>query len=60
MALKSEKGRLTPDGVARIFELRAQNNPKSGEPWTYQQIAADLEVCVSTVYNVLKGKTHAG
>ena len=51
--LKSEKGRLTADGVARIHELRAKGQ-------TYQEIATTLRVCMTTVYNVLKGKTHAG
>jgi len=59
MALKSLKGRLTPEGVERIKNLRNSANPKTGKAWTYQQIAAELDVCLSTVYSVLKGKTHA-
>lgn len=55
MALKSEKGRLTADGVARIRELRA-NDPKK---WTYQALAVELGVCLTTIYNVCKERTHA-
>lgn len=54
MALKSEKGRLTPDGVARIRELRAEDPKK----WTYQALAVELGVCLTTVYNVCKARTH--
>jgi hypothetical protein len=60
MALKSEKGRLQAEGVAKIFELRTTKHPYTGRPWTYQQIAHEMGVCVSTVYNAVKGKTHAG
>lgn len=49
--LKSEKGRLTADGVAKIRELRAQG-------MTYQAIAEELKVCLTTVYNVCKARTH--
>jgi hypothetical protein len=58
MALKSPKGRLQPEGVEKIFRLRNESNPATGRPWTYQQIATEMCVCMSTVYNVLKGKTH--
>lgn len=51
MAYKSEKGRLTPDGVARVRELRAAGR-------TYQQIATELDVCMTTIYNVCKRRTH--
>lgn len=54
MALKSEKGRLTPEGVAKIRELREQDPQK----WTYQALAAELDVCLTTIYNVCKRKTH--
>lgn len=60
MALKSDKGRLQPEGVEKIFRLRKEKHPKTGCRWTYQQIAVEMGVCLSTVYNVLKGKTHAG
>jgi len=58
MALKSEKGRLQPEGVGRIKKLREEQHPATGKKWTYQQIAVEMGVCLSTVYNVLKGKTH--
>jgi hypothetical protein len=58
MALKSEKGRLTDEGVERVFKLRTEKNPETGERWTYLQIAVELGVTQSTVYNILKGKTH--
>lgn len=51
MAYKSEKGRLTPDGVDRVHALRAEGK-------TYQQIAEELKVCLTTVYNVCKRRTH--
>lgn len=54
MSLKTQKGRLTPDGVARIRELREQDPVK----WTYQALAAELDVCLTTIYNVCKRKTH--
>jgi hypothetical protein len=54
MALKSEKGRLTADGVAHIRKLRADDPVK----WTYQALAAELGVCLTTVYNVCKERTH--
>lgn len=50
--LKSLKGRLTADGVARIRELRAAGK-------TYQAIAEEMKVCLTTVYNVCKQRTHA-
>jgi hypothetical protein len=56
--LKSPKGRLNEKGVARVFQLRKEKHPKTGRRWTYQQIAEELEVCQSTIYNILKGKTH--
>lgn len=49
--LKTKKGRLTPDGAARIRELRSQGR-------TYQQIAEELRVCLTTVYNCCKHRTH--
>lgn len=54
MALKSEKGRLTPDGVARIRDLRARDPKK----WTYQALAEELRVSLTTIYNVCKQRTH--
>ncbi len=54
MALKTDKGRLTPEGAVRIRELRAQDPEK----WTYQRLAAELDVCLTTIYNVCKRKTH--
>jgi transposase len=48
------------DGVARIYKLREENHPETGKRWTYQQIATDLGVSMSTVYNVLTEKTHKG
>lgn len=48
---KSEKGRLTPVGVQRVRTLREEGK-------TYQQIAQELEVCLTTVYNVCKRRTH--
>lgn len=48
---KSPKGRLTAEGVERVRELREQGK-------TYQQIAEELQVCMTTVYNVCKGRTH--
>jgi hypothetical protein len=53
--MKSAKGRLTPEGVAYIRKLRAQDAKK----WTYQALAAELGVCLTTVYNVCKERTHA-
>jgi len=50
--LKTLKGRLTPDGVARIRQLRAEGK-------TYQAIAEEMKVCLTTIYNVCKQKTHA-
>ena len=50
--LKSEKGRLTQAGVARVRELRAQGK-------TYQAIAEEMKICLTTVYNVCKQRTHA-
>ncbi len=50
---KSDSGRLTEAGIAEVHRLRA-------EGWTYQRIANHLGVCNSTVYNILKGKTHGG
>lgn len=58
MALKSEKGRLQPEGIEKIFRLRGELHQHTGKCWTYQQIAIEMGVCLSTVYNVLKGKTH--
>lgn len=58
--LKSAKGRLLEAGVARIFKLRTETHPTTGKPWTYQQIASELGVSMSTVYNVVKEKTHKG
>ncbi len=58
--LKSAKGRLLEDGVTRIQALREQNHPSTGKRWTYQQIAAEMGVSMSTVYNVLTEKTHKG
>ncbi len=52
MSLKSEKGRLTPEGVAHIRKLRAAGK-------TYQAIAEEMKVCLTTVYNVCKQVTHA-
>jgi transcriptional regulator with XRE-family HTH domain len=60
MALKSEKGRLQAEGIEKIKRLRKENHPTTGRPWTYQQIAVEMGVCLSTVYNILKGKTHGG
>lgn len=54
MALKTQKGRLTPAGVSRIRELREQDPVK----WTYQELASELDVCLTTIYNVCKRKTH--
>lgn len=48
---KSEKGRLTPVGVQRVRDLREQGK-------TYQQIAQELGVCLTTIYNVCKRRTH--
>lgn len=53
MGLKSEKGRLTPEGRKRIHELRAAG-------WTYQAIAESMKVCLTTVYNLCKGRTYGG
>lgn len=53
--LKSEKGRLTPEGVAHIRKLRAEDPKK----WTYQALAVELKVCLTTIYNVCKDRTHA-
>jgi transcriptional regulator with XRE-family HTH domain len=58
--LKSEKGRLLPEGVVRVFKLREEKNPKTGKRWTYQQLAQEMGVSVSTIYNVLTEKTHRG
>ncbi len=58
--LKSQKGRLLEDGVARIFRLREEKHPDTGRRWTYQQIASALDVSMSTVYNVLTERTHKG
>lgn len=52
--LKTDKGRLTAAGVAHIRKLRAED-PKR---WTYQALAAELGVCLTTVYNVCKQRTH--
>jgi len=52
MALKTLKGRLTADGVSRIRELRAAGK-------TYQAIAEEMKICLTTVYNVCKERTHA-
>lgn len=49
---KSEKGRLTPVGVQRVHDLRLEGK-------TYQQIAEELRVSLTTVYNVVKKRTHA-
>lgn len=48
---KSDKGRLTLVGVQRVRDLRAEGK-------TYQQIAQELDVCLTTVYNVCKRRTH--
>lgn len=53
--LKSQKGRLTPAGVAHIRKLRAADPKK----WTYQALAVELGVCLTTIYNVCKERTHA-
>jgi hypothetical protein len=60
MSLLKKGSRLTPTGVAEVHRLRATNHPETGKQWTYQQIATSLGVCLSTVYNILKGKTHGG
>ena len=52
--LKSEKGRLTPAGAAHIRKLRAEDPKK----WTYQALAEEMKVCLTTVYNVCKQRTH--
>lgn len=52
---KSEKGRLTPAGVAHIRKLRGLDPKK----WTYQALAVELGVCLTTIYNVCKDRTHA-
>lgn len=54
MAFKTEKGRLTPEGVAHIRALRAADPQK----WTYQALAAEIGICLTTVYNVCKHRTH--
>jgi hypothetical protein len=53
--LKTDKGRLTAEGVAHIRALRTADPKK----WTYQALAAELGVCLTTVYNVCKQRTHA-
>lgn len=58
--LKSEKGRLLEEGVARIHKLRGEKHPQTGRRWTYQQIATEMGVSMSTVYNVLTERTHKG
>lgn len=50
--LKSPKGRLTADGVAQLKKLRAAKK-------SYQAIASELGISITTVYNILKGRTHA-
>lgn len=53
--LKSDKGRLTADGAAHIRKLRAEDPKK----WTYQALAEEMKVCLTTVFSVCKGRTHA-
>ncbi len=48
---KTPKGRLTLAGVEHVHALRAEGK-------TYQQIAEALQVCLTTVYNVCKKRTH--
>jgi len=50
--LKSEKGRLTPQGVEHIRKLRAAGK-------TYQAIAEEMKISQTTVYLVCTNKTHA-
>ena len=52
MNLKTDKGRLTPKGVDPIRKLRAQGK-------TYQKIAQELDVSLTTVYQVCTNKTHS-
>lgn len=52
MALKTDKGRLTPQGVEHIHKLRAAGK-------TYQAIAEEMKLSLTTVYQVCTKKTHA-
>lgn len=51
MANKTPKGRLTDEGVAYIHKRRAENA-------TYQEIAQELAVCITTVFNAAKGRSR--
>lgn len=49
---KGTNGRLTLAGVEYVHKARAAGK-------TYQQIATEIGVCITTVYNVAKQRTHA-
>ena len=50
--LKTPKGRLTAEGVAYIRKARAEGK-------TYQALSQEVGVCLTTIYNVCKQKTHS-
>lgn len=60
-SLKTASGRCREACVARVHELRAAYDA-DGRPqrprMTYQQIAEELGLSVSTIYNICRGKTH--
>ena len=51
MAMKNDKGRLTPEGVAYVREQKSAGR-------TYQSLAEELGVCLTTIYNTVKRRTH--
>jgi transcriptional regulator with XRE-family HTH domain len=49
---------LSDEKVEQVHKLRSETNPSTRKRWTYFEIAVKLGVSPSTVYNIIKGKTH--